>query len=68
MRVCLDAAAGRPWFEVIARPAIGRASDAQLRAAVAVAEAILADPARLPLLNAASLRMRGKGRKSGVLS
>ena len=67
MRVCLDNAVGRPWYEVIARPAVQHASLDQLQRAVALAEAVLADPARLPVLNAASLRMRGKG-EQGLLS
>ncbi len=60
MRVCLDAAYGRPWHEVVARPAIRHAADAELQRAVGVAEAILAQPETLEGLNAASLRMRGK--------
>ncbi len=67
MRVCLDAAVGQPWYEAIRRPAIRHASDAQLQAAVGVAEAILADPASLPRRDADSLRMRGKARKEGLL-
>ena len=62
MRVCLDASFGRPWHEVVARPAIRHAADADLARAVAVAEAIVRDPSTLPALNAASLRMRGKCR------
>ena len=59
MRVCLDAAYGRPWHEVIARPAIRHAADDDLARAVAVAEAILAQPDTLPGRNEDSLRMRG---------
>ncbi len=62
MRVCLDAACGRPWHEVIARPAIRNASDAELARAVAVAEGLLARPDTLTALNAESLRLRGKRR------
>ena len=62
MRVCLDASFGRPWHEVVARPAIQHAADADLERAIGVAEAIMRDPATLPALNAASLRMRGKAR------
>ena len=58
MRVCLDAVLGAPWTKTVDRPAIRTMSDAQLGAAIAVAEAIAADPARLPALNAASLRGR----------
>jgi hypothetical protein len=58
MRVCLDAAIGRRWDAVVRRPAIRHLSDRQLADAVAAAERIVADPARLPAMNAASLRMR----------
>ncbi|WP_376099291.1 hypothetical protein ACE7GA_10900 [Roseomonas sp. CCTCC AB2023176] len=61
MRVCLDAAIGARWDGVVRRPAVQHLSDAQLAAAVAVAEEVAANPARLPALNAASLRMRGHG-------
>ena len=64
MRVCLDLAMGRPWHEVIPRPAIRHASVAQLKRAVAVAEAVLNDPGSLPARNDASLQMRGKARGS----
>jgi hypothetical protein len=60
MRVCLDAAIGRPWHEAVRRPAIRHLTGAQLAAAIAVAERIRADPASLPALNRQSLRMRGK--------
>ena len=62
MRVCLDAALGSPWTAAVERPAVRTASDAQLRAAVAVAEAIAADPASLPALNEASLSGRRAAR------
>ncbi len=58
MRVCLDAAFGRPWHEAIARPAIRHAADHDLMRAVAVAESLLAEPALLRVRNAESLRMR----------
>ena len=60
MRVCLDAAMGRPWHEVIRRPAVRHACAEDLRRAVGVAEGIVAEPESLPGLNRASLRMRGK--------
>lgn len=60
MRVCLDAAMGRPWHEAIRRPAIRHMTDAQLDHAIAVAEQVLANPAVLPGLNRDSLRLRGK--------
>ena len=59
MRVCLDAAYGRPWHEVVRRPAIRFAADADLARAVAVAEGILARPDSLMALNRDSLHMRG---------
>lgn len=60
MRVCLDVSIGARWDSVVPRPAIRTLSTAQLARAVAQAEAIIADPASLPGLNRASLRMRHK--------
>ena len=60
MRVCLDAAIGRPWHEAVRRPAIRHLTEAQLAAAIAVAERIRAEPALLPALNRQSLLGRGK--------
>ncbi len=60
MRVCLDAAIGAPWHERVRRPAITHLDDAQLARAIAVAEAVAADPGSLPALNRASLAMRGR--------
>jgi len=60
MRVCLDASLGARWDSVVRRPAIRTLNVAQLAGAVAQAEAIVADPASLPRLNLASLRMRQK--------
>ncbi|MBK1662840.1 GCN5-related N-acetyltransferase [Paracraurococcus ruber] len=60
MRVCLDAALGQRWDRVVRRPAVRHLSEAQLAAAIAVAERIAAEPALLPRLNAASLAMRRK--------
>ena len=62
MRVCLDAALGSPWTKAVSRPAVRTMSEAQLRASLAVAESIVADPARLPALNEASLRDRREAR------
>ena len=62
MRVCLDNALGRPWHEAVRRPAIRHLELAQLRAAIAIAEGIAADPATLPPLNAASLAWRRASR------
>ena len=67
MRVCLDAAFGRPWHEAVRRPAVRHMTEAELARAVAVAERVVATPALLPGLNAESLRLRGKaGRRPGV--
>ncbi len=60
MRVCLDAAIGAPWHERVGRPAVRHLDDAQLARAIAVAEAIAADPGSLPAFNRASLAMRGR--------
>lgn len=62
MRVCLDNALGRPWHEAVRRPAIRWLEVQQLRAAVAVAEAVAADPRGLPALNDASLAWRRAAR------
>ena len=65
MRVCLDDALGVRWDTLVRRPAIRHLTDAQLCRAVRTAERIVADPALLPPLNLASLRMRGKLREAG---
>ena len=62
MRVCLDNALRRPWHETVRRPAIRHLDLAQLQGAIAVAEGIVADPARLPALNQASLEWRRASR------
>ena len=59
MRVCLDAAYGRPWHQAVERPAIRYAADDDLTRAVKVAESVLARPETLAGLNDESLRMRG---------
>ena len=59
MRVCLDAAIGQRWDEVVARPATRHLTAAQLGRAVRAAEAIVNDPALLPGMNQQSLRWRG---------
>lgn len=58
MRVCLDNALGRPWQEIVRRPALRHLDTSQLRAAVAVAEQAMAEPSILPTLNKASLAWR----------
>lgn len=62
MRVCLDYAIGQPWHERVRRPAIRHLTDDQLRAAIAVADRIVADPSVLPRLNAQSLAWRKASR------
>ena len=64
MRVCLDAAVGTPWSDMIGRPAVRTMSDAQLAAAIAVGERIVHEPDCLPVLNAASLQGRRRARLS----
>jgi hypothetical protein len=58
MRVCLDAAVQTRWDRVVKRPAIRHLTNAQLEAAIIVAERIANDPALLPVLNGASLGYR----------
>ncbi len=58
MRVCLDTALGAPWHTLVKRPAIRHLSDAQLSAAIAVAEAIVHAPETLDDLNLQSIRWR----------
>lgn len=62
MRVCLDAALGRPWHEVVRRPAARHAPEAVLAAAVAVAERVREVPDCLAALDAASRAMRREAR------
>jgi hypothetical protein len=59
MRVCLDNSLGRPWREAVRAPAIRHLTAAQLRAAIAIAERIVAEPGLLDGLNRQSLRVRG---------
>lgn len=59
-RVLLDNAVGGPWRDTIAAPAWREASYAQLKAAVALAEAAIAGEEDLAILNARSLAWRGK--------
>ena len=58
MRVCLDTSLGARWDTLVRRPAIRHLTDAQLEAAIAVAERIVSDPDSLSSLNKASLRRR----------
>ena len=60
MRVCLDAVMGVPWHTVVKRPAIRHLTSEQLRAAIAVAEAIVREPATLGAFNRQSIRWRQK--------
>lgn len=58
MRVCLDTAIGAPWHLHIKRPAVRHLTDAQFAAAVAVAEALVAAPETLVMLNRQSIQLR----------
>jgi hypothetical protein len=62
-RVILDAVYGRPWREAIGAPAWRSMGEAELRAAIALGEAILRDEADLHALDASSLDLRGKPQK-----
>jgi len=63
MRVCLDHAVGQPWHERVRRPAVRHLTDDQLRAAIAIAEQVAANPSVLPGLNAQSLAWRRASRQ-----
>ena len=63
MRVCLDAAFGAPWTATVTPPAVRHMTDAQLAAAVGIAEGVVARPGTLPGLNAASLEGRRAARR-----
>jgi hypothetical protein len=58
MLVCLDAVFGRPWSEVVKRPAIRHVSVEQLSEAITIAQAIVLSPLMLEALNTQSLRWR----------
>lgn len=62
MRVCLDTAFGAPWTATVKPPAVRRMTDAQLAAAVEIAEGVAATPDTLPALNAASIAGRRAAR------
>lgn len=62
-RVILDTVCGRPWPEVVRRPAWRNLDGRRLRAAVALGEAVLAGEADLRALNRRSLELRGKIRR-----
>lgn len=59
-RILLDNACGGPWRERVAAPAWAHMPPADLAAAVALGEAVLADGADLAMLNRRSLVWRGK--------
>jgi hypothetical protein len=58
MRVCLDISLGAPWHTCVKRPAIRNLTIPQLKAAIATAEAIAAEPQTLEALNRKSIRWR----------
>ena len=58
MAADLDTALGCRWDRVVRRPAIRNMTDAQLAAAVQVAESIAREPGLLAGLNKASLQLR----------
>ena len=59
-RILLDNALGRPWRAVLAPPAYRNASEAQLLAAIALGEAVVAGEEDLHRLNRRSLELRGR--------
>ena len=62
MRVCLDTALGAPWTATVRAPAVRHMTDAQLAAAVGIAEGMVARPGGLPALNKASIEGRRAAR------
>jgi hypothetical protein len=58
MRICLDTSLGTIWHTTIKRPAIRHLTDAQLEAAIAVAESVVSAPESLGALNQQSIRWR----------
>ena len=61
-RILLDNSVGGAWRDHLAPPAYRHASDSQLRAAIALGEAVVAGDADLVVLNRKSLAWRGKER------
>jgi hypothetical protein len=64
MRVCLDAAFGAPWTATVRAPAVRHMTDAQLAAAVGIAESVARHPGVLPALDRASIEGRRAMKKS----
>jgi len=58
MRVCLDTLFGAPWHAVVRRPAVRNLSDAQLGAAISIAEDLVRAPETLAALNRQSILWR----------
>ena len=65
MRVCLDAAMGAPWPQIVKSPAIHHMTDIQLGAAIAIAERIATQPELLRPLNQQSLNQRRSSNPQG---
>lgn len=59
-RILLDHVHGRPWREVVTPPAWANTAPGRLARAIETGEAVLAGEVDLRVLNAASLRMRGR--------
>ena len=68
MRVCLDAALGAPWSATVKPPALRHMTDAQLAAAVTIAEEMAVEPHRLGALNSASIEGRRAARRDQTRS
>ncbi|KAK4961220.1 hypothetical protein LTR10_001710 [Elasticomyces elasticus] len=64
-RIILDNAVGmnKPWTEVVKAPAVKHMSDAQLRAAIQLAEELATGQTDLASLNERSLSLRGKNKR-----
>jgi hypothetical protein len=59
-RIILDAVCGCPWYEALERPAYQHLSEAQMRAAIALAQTFLNNPQACHAANHQSLAYRGK--------
>ena len=66
-RIILDNLFGGCWYQFLSRkqPAYKQLSEAQLEAAIALAQTMLKNPEEVRTLNQKSLRWRGKQRKDG---
>ena len=65
MRLCFDTSVGAPWHTIVKQPAIRHLTNAQLEAAIAVAEGLVNAPDTLDALNRQSIAWRRRLRMPG---